>query len=126
MLLDTLEHRWLRAFERVFELCKVEAGTVVAILSESQSRPQNRELTRLALARLGANSFDVIVPTPPQTAPVPVRSTGASQALNGHAAALAALKASTVVIDLTVEGLLHAPQLPEILGAGARVLMVSK
>jgi 2,5-dihydroxypyridine 5,6-dioxygenase len=30
-----------------------------------------------------------------------------------------------VVIDLTVEGLLHAPQLPDILGAGARVVMVS-
>ncbi len=56
---------------------------------------------------------------------MPVRSTGASQALNGQSAALAALKASTLVVDLTVEGLLHAPQLPDILGAGARMLMVS-
>ncbi len=125
MLQDTIEYRWLRAFQRVFELCRVEAGTSVAILSESQSRPQNRELTRLALAALGANSFEVSVPTPAQSAPVPIRSTGASQVLNGHQAALQALKASALVIDLTVEGLLHAPQLPEILGAGSRVLMVS-
>ncbi len=32
---------------------------------------------------------------------------------------------SALVIDLTVEGLLHAPELPEILRGGARVLMVS-
>jgi 2,5-dihydroxypyridine 5,6-dioxygenase len=30
-----------------------------------------------------------------------------------------------MVVDCTVEGLLHAPELPQILGAGARVLMIS-
>ena len=38
---------------------------------------------------------------------------------------IAALAASTVVVDCTIEGLLHAPELPRILGGGARVLMVS-
>jgi 2,5-dihydroxypyridine 5,6-dioxygenase len=50
-------------------------------------------------AAAAALPHEMILP-PAQTAPVPVRSTGASQALNGHAAALAALKASTVVIDM--------------------------
>ena len=35
------------------------------------------------------------------------------------------LGASTIVIDCTVEGMLHAPELPQILKAGARLLMVS-
>jgi 2,5-dihydroxypyridine 5,6-dioxygenase len=56
---------------------------------------------------------------------VPVRSTGASRALQGHPGALAALAAPPLVINLTVEGLLHAPELKAILQAGSRVLMVS-
>jgi 2,5-dihydroxypyridine 5,6-dioxygenase len=38
---------------------------------------------------------------------------------------LAALSGPGLVVDLTVEGLLHAPELAEILGSGARVMMVS-
>lgn len=125
MLNDCIEPRWVDAFERVFSLCRIERGTPVVLLAETQSRRLNIDLARLALARLGANAFEVTVPTPPQGAPVPVRSTGASQCLNGHDAALKALEAVAVVVDLTVEGLLHAPQLPRILGAGARVLMIS-
>ncbi len=125
MLNDRIEYRWLDAFRQVFELCKVTDGEQVALLSETQSRELNITLARLALEQLGARVFEVIVPTPAQAAPVPVRSTGASRALNGHDAALEALKHAGLVVDLTVEGLLHAPQLPAILGAGARVLMVS-
>ena len=125
MLNDRIESRWLLAFQRVFELCKVERGQQVAILAETQSRSLNVELARLALENLHACVFEITVPTPAQTAPVPVRSTGASQVLNGHDAALEALKSASLVVDLTVEGLLHATQLPTILGSGARVLMVS-
>ena len=125
MLNDRIEYRWLQAFRRVFEMCKLEPGDQVAILAETQSRSLNRELARLALEALGVTVFEVVVPTPAQTAPVPIRSTGASQVLNGQKAALEALMHAVMVVDLTVEGLLHAPQLPAILGAGARVLMIS-
>ena len=125
MLRDRIEAKWIDAFERVFGLCKVARGEAVAILSETQSRPLNVHLAELALARLGATVFHVIVPTPPQAAPVPVRSTGASGALKGQRAALESLKAAGLVADLTVEGLLHAPELPEILSDGARVMMIS-
>lgn len=125
MLREHVEQRWLDAFVHVFTLCKVAAGEQVALLTETQSRAVNVTLARLALERLDARVFEIQVPTPAQTAPVPVRSTGASQVLNGHAAALEALKHAGLVVDLTVEGLLHAPQLPDILQAGARVLMVS-
>jgi 2,5-dihydroxypyridine 5,6-dioxygenase len=125
MLRDLIEPQWIDAFERVFALCKVQPGEDVAILSESQSRSLNVELTALALARLGARYFHVVVPTPAQDAPVPIRSTGACQALNEQPAALEALKAASLVADLTVEGLLHAPQMPDILAGGARVMMIS-
>lgn len=125
MLSDRIEARWIDAFVRVFELCKVAPGEQTAILSETQSRSLNVHLAELALARLGASLFHVMVPTPVQVAPVPVRSTGASVALTGQRAAMEALKASSLVVDCTVEGLLHSPELPEILSGGARVQMIS-
>ncbi|MBL8671080.1 MAG: peptidase M29, partial [Alphaproteobacteria bacterium] len=125
MLADRIEGKWIDAFARVFALCKVAPGESAAILSETQSRALNVHLAELALLRLGARPFHVVLPTPPQAAPVPVRSTGASVALQGLAPAVAALAGSGFVADLTVEGLLHAKELPAILKGGARVLMVS-
>lgn len=125
MNVDRMEAPWLSAFETVFRRCAADSGLPVALLAESQSRAVNLELAELALLRLGCRPFRLVVPTPPQTAPVPVRSTGASRALAGHPSVLAALKATPFVVDLTVEGLLHAPELPELLQAGCRILMVS-
>ncbi|MCO6414714.1 2,5-dihydroxypyridine 5,6-dioxygenase [Siccirubricoccus sp. KC 17139] len=125
MLTDRIEAPWLAAFEEVLRLCAATPGLPVCLLAESQSRALNLELAELAALRLGCRPFRCVLPTPPQSAPVPVRSTGASRALQGHPAALAALKASPLILDLTLEGLLHAPELKEILGAGSRVMMVS-
>ena len=120
-----IEAKWIDLFAGVFRDCAVRAGDPVAILAESQSRTVLVELADLAAAAIGARPFRLIVPTPLLATRVPVRSTGASDALQRLAPVLAAMKASPFVVDLTVEGLLHAPELPEILGAGARVLMVS-
>ena len=125
MLTDRIEAPWIDAFEAVLRLCRAEPGLPVCLLAESQSRALNLDLAELAALRLGCRPFRLVVPTPPQTAPVPVRSTGASRALQGHPAALAALHASPLILDLTLEGLLHAPELPGILKAGSRVMMVS-
>jgi len=125
MINDRIEAKWIDLFADVFARCKVGAGDVCAVLSESQSRPLNVQLAELGLARVGARPFHVIVPTPRQTAPVPIRSTGASVALTDMGAVLQALAASTFVADCTVEGLMHAPELPQILQGGARVLYIS-
>jgi len=120
-----IEEKWIAAFARVFELSQLKPGESVALLSESQSRDVNVQLAELAALRLGGRAFHLRVPTPPQSAPVPVRSTGASNALQRLAPVVTALAGSALVVDLTVEGLLHAPELPDILHGGARVLMVS-
>ena len=125
MLADRIEAKWIDVFADVFARCRVAPGDACAILSESQSRALNVQLAELALARLGARTFHVVVPTPRQTAPVAVRSTGASVALQGLKPAIAALASSAFVVDCTVEGLMHAVELPEILKGGARVLYVS-
>ena len=125
MLTERIEAKWIAAFVRVFELCKVTPGETCAILSETQSRGINVHLAELALLRLGARPFHIQVVSPVQTVPVAVRSTGASNALQSLGPAVGALAACGFVADCTVEGLLHAPELQTILKGGARVLMIS-
>jgi 2,5-dihydroxypyridine 5,6-dioxygenase len=125
MLQQRIEARWIDAFAHTFALCGVKAGDTAVVLSETQSRPVNVQLAQLALARLGASIFQIVLTSPKLSAPVPVRSTGASDAIGQLAPVVQALAATAFIADLTVEGLLHAKELPQILAGSARVLMVS-
>ncbi len=120
-----LDPKWIDTFCEVFRLCGVQPGDACAVLSETQSRAALVQLSELALARLGARWFHVVLPTPRQTAPVPVRSTGASDAIGGLGPVVQALASSVFIADCTVEGMQHAPELPAILKGGARVLAIS-
>ncbi len=125
MLIERIEGKWIDAFVDVFSLCRVASGDAVAILSETQSRPVLVQLSELALHRLGARAFHVVVPTPPQRHGIPLRSTGTSLAIDGLQPVVSALATSAMVVDCTVEGMLHAPELKTILQGGARLMMIS-
>jgi 2,5-dihydroxypyridine 5,6-dioxygenase len=125
MFSDRIEGKWIDAFCEVLEKCAVKPGDTAAILSETQSRALNVHLAELALLRLRARPFHVIVPTPRNPHPVAVRSTGASEALGQLVPVVAALGQSGLVVDCTLEGLMHAPETPAILKAGARILVIS-
>jgi 2,5-dihydroxypyridine 5,6-dioxygenase len=120
-----IEGKWVDAFRRVFELCALRSGDVVAIVSETQSRGVNVQLAELAALAAGGRVFHVVLPTPRQTVAVPIRSTGATGAIQGLEPVVTALGGATLVVDCTVEGMLHAAELPAVLKGGARVLMVS-
>jgi 2,5-dihydroxypyridine 5,6-dioxygenase len=122
---DQIEWRYIDAFAAHLARCQLRAGEVVAILSETHSRQSLVTTARLAAQSLGGQVVDVVAPTPASQHSVPIRSTGASQAIAGNRSTIAALATADLVIDCTVEGLLHAPELAAILGGGARVLMVS-
>mgnify|MGYP001165435541 CR=1 FL=1 len=125
MLRERIEGKWIDSFARVFNRCKVEPDEEVAILSETQSRPIIRELSELALLKLGAKPFHVLIPTPPQSVKIPVRSTGATDVIGESKSVVKALSATSFIVDCTVEGMLHAKELPTILQAGSRILMIS-
>src|SRR5574343_291913 len=129
MLVERIEHKWLAAFVRTFTLCNVQPGEVVAILAETQSRRVNVDMARLALEGMGAKVFEITLTTPPLTAPAPVRSTGASDAIGQRGHHRGQLARADFVVDCTVEGLLHAPELPAIMqgadGKRPRLFMVS-
>jgi 2,5-dihydroxypyridine 5,6-dioxygenase len=125
VLSDRIEGKWIDAFCETFARCGVKPGDGAAILSETQSRQLNVHLAELALLRLGARAFHIVLPTPRNPHPVPVRSTGASVAIGGLKPVVAALGQAGFIVDCTLEGLMHAPETPEILKAGARILYVS-
>ncbi len=120
-----LQAKWIDMFVHAFALCGVKAGDVCAVLSESQTRAELPQLSELALARLGARPFHVVLLGRALTAPVPVRSTGASDAIGQIEPVVQALAGSVFIADCTVEGLQHAIELPRILSGGARVLAIS-
>ena len=125
MFTDRIEGKWINLFAEAFALSGVQKNDEVVILSETQSRNLNVHLSELALVQLGAKPAHLVVATPPQSAPIPIRSTGASSSLQFHAPAMAALSFGGLIVDCTVEGLLHAAELPAILKNKSRVLMIS-
>ena len=92
MLSDRIEAKWIDAFCEIFERCAVKPGDTAAILSETQSRALNVHLAELALLRIGARPFHIVVPTPRNRQIVPVRSTGASEAIARLAPVVTALQ----------------------------------
>jgi 2,5-dihydroxypyridine 5,6-dioxygenase len=120
-----LHAHWIDLFAETFALCGVKPGEVCAVLSETRTRPELPKLSELALQRLGAQVFHLCLPARRQAVPVPVRSTGASDAIGGMGPVVQALAGCGFIADCTVEGLMHARELPQILAAGARALYIS-
>ena len=124
-MIEVLEPKWISCFEDFLRLSGVSEGDLIGVLAESQSRPVLVELTEHALERIGARGFRVTVRSPPLKDPLPVRSTGATYAYDHLPEVMQALGACSLVVDCTVEGLLHSKARQDLLGAGGRVLMIS-
>jgi len=120
-----VEWHWVERFGEQFARCGLGADESAVLLSETASRAELVETAWLALQASGASCGRIVMPTPPNRGPVAIRSTGASVAIAGHRPTIAALAAADFVVDCTVEGLLHAPELAEVLAAGTRILMIS-
>ncbi len=124
-MIEVLEPKWIDCFEESLRLSGVDEGDLIGVLAESQSRPVLIELTEHALHRIGARSVTVKVASPKLQDPLPVRSTGATYAYDDVPEIMQALGVCSLVVDCTVEGLLHSKARQELLGAGGRVLMIS-
>ena len=79
-----IEANWVERFRQQFELCGVAAGETALVLSESASRHELVETSALALETLAARVVRLRLPTPPNRGPVPIRSTGASVAIDAN------------------------------------------
>lgn len=124
MMQENVEGKWIASFNRVLALNGIGQGTQVAIVGESQSRPVLLQLAAISCYQLGAEFSTILLPTPEQTAPVPVKSTGTSNAIQNKRHVIEACKHVEIVVDVTVEGLLHAEEWPEIEESGTRLFVI--
>jgi 2,5-dihydroxypyridine 5,6-dioxygenase len=115
----------LGLFRRELELCKVEPGEVMAVLSGPQTRPDYAEAFVAAGQQLGAEVFRLDLPARVSTGSTPTTAIGSLWGLTpltGHKSGVEILKKANILVDLI--GLLHSPEQLEIQKAGTRVLMV--
>ena len=120
----------LAILERVFVCCRVQEGEVAALLTDAGTRPEYVEGATLALGRLGAHVFQVMIPSGGggRGAPVSGQAAMGRGVLSALPPAVQALKHSEFVLDLTTgkAGLIHDPARGPILSAGARVLVLQE
>lgn len=107
-MIEVLEPKWIACFERTLQLSGVQPGDLIGVLAESQSRSVLVELTEHALHRIGARPVTISVASPELTDPLPVRSTGATYSYDQYPEIMQALGVCSLIVDCTVEGLLHS------------------
>lgn len=124
MFSDRIEGKWITMFRDLFAKCGVKQDDLVCILAETQSRQLNVHLCELGLNLLGARQFKLVVESPRQQNQLPQRSTGTTTALQKLGPVLESLSLCDLILDLTVEGAIHAPELHSIVAAGPRALHI--
>lgn len=117
------DYQMIQAWQQVLKLSKLEAGQTVTILTSSATHPQTLSAALVATQSMGAvvNRLDL----PPVNAEKafsrdPLAYLGTTP-LTGNRAAIAALKASDLVLDLMT--LLFSPEQHDILKAGTKILL---
>lgn len=122
---EPLDEKWIACFHDSFRLSGVKEGDLAIVLSETASRPSLVQLAELGLARAGARVAQVRLQSAHHPAGPAIRSTGNSEAAQGYSDLLAMLGGADLVVDVTVEGILHSPARQALLEAGGRVYMIS-
>lgn len=113
----------LNAWIRVLNLCRLKSGEVVTILTNADTHPQTLLTASMAVQSLGAklNRLDLPVLNGEKSLSRDRFAYLGATPLKDNPAAMAALKASDLVLDLML--LLFSPEQQEILTAGTRILL---
>ncbi len=115
--------KWAGLFAEMLALASPREGEVAAIFSESHSRADLICALEQALELLGLAFYHVRVVSP-LAGGAPLRSTGTSLAIAGIQPVIKALAAADLIVDVSVEGLLHAAEREELVADGARIFMI--
>jgi len=123
--INAIHSHWIAGFASLFELCKITADEQVIILSETGSNPLHVHLSKLGLGQISRRYTHLELPSAPDPAGPIVRSSGATQILDAQPLAIQMMCEADIIIDVTVEGLMHAPQTGRILKSGTRIMNIS-
>jgi 2,5-dihydroxypyridine 5,6-dioxygenase len=122
-----LSVKLLSAWKQVLELCKLKAGENLVILAADHSNPEHVQAARAAATMLGARlSMLELGESAGAMARMAGETTGQHGATNltGNMAAIAAMKAADMVVDLM--GIDRGTEQQQILDAGTRILLVKE
>lgn len=113
----------IHACKRVLQLSRLEAGQVVTILTGADTHPQTLRCAIVACADMGArlNRLDLLPVNGEKSLSRDALAYLGTTPLTNNPAAIAALKASDLVLDLMT--LLFSPEQHEILAGGTRILL---
>lgn len=117
------DYQMVEAWKQVLTLSRLEAGQTVTILTSAATHPQTLSTALIATQSMGAivNRLDL----PPVNGEKALSRDSlaylGTTPLTGNPAAIAALKASDLVLDLMT--LLFSPEQLDILKTGTRILL---
>ena len=123
--MDKIQTYWKESFLELVQLCKIKKDEKIIILTETISREINFQLLEAALKQTDLAFTHIDIPTKPYKLEPIIKSTGASNILDGENQYISKLKKSDIIFDLSKEGLMHSKQTKEILSNGTRIMNIS-
>ena len=123
--MDKIQTYWKESFLELVQLCKIKKDEKIIVLTETISREINFQLLEAALKQTNLTFTHIDIPTKPYKLEPIIKSTGASNILDGENQYISKLKKSDIIFDLSKEGLMHSKQTKEILSNGTRIMNIS-
>ncbi|MGN5539047.1 2,5-dihydroxypyridine 5,6-dioxygenase, partial [Alcaligenes sp. Lyrl_28] len=117
------DYQLIEAWQEVLRLSKLEAGQTVTLLTSSTTHPQTLQCAQIAAQSMGAivNRLDLLPVNAEKALSRDSLAYLGTTPLTGNEAAIAALKASDLVLDLMT--LLFSPEQIDILKSGTKILL---
>ena len=123
--MEKIQNYWKESFLELVQLCKINKDEKIIVLTETISRDINFQLLETALKQANLTFTHIDIPTKPYKLEPIIKSTGASNILDGENQYISKLKKSDIIFDLSKEGLMHSKQTKEILSNGTRIMNIS-
>lgn len=120
-----IQENWIDSFISTFLLNGVKKGSKIAILCESQSQQILVDLSKIALNSLNAKYFSLEFPSASSSHTHPIRSNGSTESVTNYSFLIESLSDCDLVVDCTVEGLLHTKFMKKLIQLGGKVFMIS-
>ena len=117
------DYQLIEAWQEVLRLSKLERGQTVTLLTSSSTHPQTLQCAQIAAQSMGAvvNRLDLLPVNADKALSRDSLAYLGTTPLTGNEAAIAALKASDLVLDLMT--LLFSPEQIDILKSGTKILL---
>ena len=123
--MENIQDYWMEPFSTLVGLCKIKSHEKIILLKETLSRELNVTLLEKAFKDNGLKYTVIEILSKSSLIDPIIKSTGASNILDGNDHYLQKLMGNNVIFDLSKEGLMHSKQTKDILSSGARIMSIS-